>query len=145
MIRTKRSFIIGILAASQIAPASDRAAVTFTATLGGSQEVPTVTPAASGAILVNFNQYQDLCGPVFLMDLQASISGLSSGWTFAGLYGPAGFGKTGPLVMDIAAVSGPTPPSGATSGSFGVMNQQLTPPVFSPLRPAAFSISLSSE
>lgn len=92
----------------------------FSAVLTGTQQVPGVPTAASGSVRLNLRNYE--LGPFTpAFDLQASFTGLSGGWTMAGLYGPADSGQTGPLIADFT--NNPLyPPPGATSGSFQIMD-----------------------
>ena len=118
------TLLLTFLAVFRISANEARAALVFTATLSGSQELPAVVSPAVGSVRVSVFQSP---GPPFTdyMDMQASVSGLSSGWSAAGLYGPASLGQTGPLWLDIAALFGLTPPPAATFGTFGLMDQEL--------------------
>jgi CHRD domain len=144
MKRLKTVFAFSLLASFLLPTDHAGAALIFTATLSGSQVLPAVLTTATGWVTVGLNEYPGQLGPVFLMDLQAGFSGLSSGWTTAGLYGPAIPGQTGSLLFNISALAGLAPPPGATSGTFAMMDQSLPPGMLDALNAGAVYFSLHS-
>ncbi|MDQ3799501.1 MAG: CHRD domain-containing protein [Acidobacteriota bacterium] len=93
---------------------SVRAEISFTATLSGAQEVPPTTTSARGFGIVTLNDAETQ------IRFSLTFSGLSSNQTAAHIHGAAAIGANAPVLFNIGS-------TGATSGTFTALTQNVTP------------------
>lgn len=146
MTRALPAGVVLFLTAAMLSGERAEAALFFTATLNGSQVVPPLATAATGTALVHLVGYPNMPGGrVFLFDMQADFTALTSSWSTAALYGPASMGQSGALLYEITETSGLVPPPGATTGMFGLMDQTPPPGMLDALNAGQVYLSISSN
>jgi hypothetical protein len=91
---------------------------TYSVLLSGQQEVEPNDSAATGSVMVSFN---DAAG---MVSVSGSFSNLSSGVTEAHVHGPAAFGQTGEVLFALSVPTGGVT-SGSVSGSGSVNAYQM--------------------